>query len=211
MLFYTGLIFLVIAVSLDGFGVGITYGMRKIHVPFLGLGIIMFCSGFIVFLSMTIGHFLLNIISPDHAAIIGGCILIFIGSFALTNILRAGVIDKRPLEKPTQQLSFGTTFKTILMKPERADIDHSGVISTHEALFLGVALALDAFGAGIGASMLGYSPFLTTVLIASMSGIFVYSGIQIGLILAKNKYLQQMTFIPPLLLIILGVLNILLN
>ncbi|HLQ97259.1 MAG TPA: sporulation membrane protein YtaF, partial [Candidatus Dormibacteraeota bacterium] len=35
MLYYTGLILLVIAVSLDGFGVGVSYGMQKIRMPLL--------------------------------------------------------------------------------------------------------------------------------------------------------------------------------
>lgn len=201
MLFYTGLIFLVIAVSLDGFGVGITYGMRKIHVPLIGLGIIMFCSGFIVFSSMVIGNLLTAFISPDTATIIGGSILILIGILALLNILRS---RKANISSP----HFRNTFKTVITKPEEADMDRSGVISPNEALFLGIALALDAFGAGIGASMLGYSPFLTTVLIAFMSGLFVYSGIQVGLLLSKSKQLQRMTFVPPLLLIALGMINI---
>ena len=42
----------------------------------------------------------------------------------------------------------------ILKKPTRADFDRSGIITGLEALFLGVALSLDAFGAGIGAAML---------------------------------------------------------
>src|SRR5690625_3884374 len=88
MLFYTGLIFLVIAVSLDGFGVGVTYGMRKIHVPYSALFIIMLCSGIFVLLSMTIGNMLSTFISPQIAKIIGGCILISLGVFSLFNILR---------------------------------------------------------------------------------------------------------------------------
>src|SRR5699024_12408710 len=88
MLFYTGLIFLVFAVSLDGFGVGVTYGMRKIHVPYSALFIIMLCSGIFVLLSMTIGNLLSTFISPHIAKIIGGCILISLGIFSLFNIIR---------------------------------------------------------------------------------------------------------------------------
>lgn len=74
---YTGMLLLVIAVSLDGFSVGITYGMRKIKVPLLSLTVIMFCSGMIVYLSMEVGDFLRSFISPQGASMLGGGILIF--------------------------------------------------------------------------------------------------------------------------------------
>lgn len=205
MLFYTGLIFLVIAVSLDGFGVGVTYGIRKIQVPFTALFIIMLCSGLVVLLSMTIGSMLSTLISPHLAKIFGGCILISLGIFSLYNITRAND-DTDDLNKDEDKR--GNVFKTVLTNPDQADLDSSGVISTHEALLLGLALALDAFGAGLGASIIGYSPLLTTLFISCMSGFFLFSGIKVGLFLSKSKQLQQMTFIPPLLLIVLGIYNI---
>jgi len=206
MLFYTGLIFLVIAVSLDGFGVGVTYGIRKIKVPFTALFIIMLCSGLVVLLSMTMGSMLSSLISPHLAKIFGGCILFSLGIFSLYNIIRA---NDNPDDLNRHENNRSNVLKTVLTNPDQADLDSSGVISTHEALLLGLALALDAFGAGLGASIIGYSPLLTTLLISCMSGFFLFSGIKVGLFLSKSKQLQQMTFIPPLLLIMLGIYNIL--
>src|SRR5690625_885069 len=88
MLFYTGLIILVIAVSLDGFGVGVTYGTRNILVPPIALLIIMFCSGVIVLLSMTIGNVFSTFISPQLTSVFGGSILVALGIFSLINIIR---------------------------------------------------------------------------------------------------------------------------
>ena len=90
MVFYINLLFIVIAVSLDGFGVGVTYGMRKIRIPFKALLVIMLCSGIIVLISMMIGHLLRTIISPTVASMIGSTILIFIGIFVLFSIVRPG-------------------------------------------------------------------------------------------------------------------------
>ncbi|MBY7144176.1 sporulation membrane protein YtaF [Virgibacillus sp. NKC19-3] len=207
MIFYMGLVFLVIAVSLDGFGVGVTYGMRKIRVPLLGLFIIMLCSGVIVLLAMTTGNILRSFISPGGAQVLGGAILILLGCFSLYNSIR----PKQAESTTTSRLNIKkpNIFTTILKLPDQADLDQSGIISPNEALLLGVALALDAFGAGIGASMLGYSPILTAFLIALMSGLFVFFGIQTGMLLAKNKYMQRLTYVPPLLLIALGIFNIL--
>lgn len=205
MMFYAGLIFLVIAVSLDGFGVGVTYGIRKIHVPLHALSIIMLCSGLVVLFSMTMGSMFSAFISPQLAKILGGCILISLGIFSLYRMIQSKVISSDDHQKTDRKKH---RFKTVLTNPNQADLDASGVISTNEALLLGIALALDAFGAGLGASIIGYSPLLTTVLISCMSGLFVYSGLKTGLMLSKNKHLQQMSFIPPLLLIVLGIYNI---
>jgi putative sporulation protein YtaF len=201
MLLYTGLFFLVIAVSLDGFGVGVTYGMRKIRIPLFGLLIIMFCSGIMVLLAMTIGSSLRSFISPSMAEVLGGGILIALGLFSLYNIL----LSKRNDHTPPKKQNILTT---VLNTPDKADLDQSGTISANEALLLGTALALDAFGAGIGASMLGYSPVITAFFIACMSGVFVFCGIRTGMLLSRSKYLQNMSFIPPILLITLGIFNI---
>src|SRR5699024_7974997 len=138
MLFYTGLIFLVFAVSLDGFGVGITYGLRKIHVPFVALLIIMSCSGIVVLLSMTIGNILSKFISPDLAKIFGGSILIFLGLFSLYNIWKSkrGNDENEKLKNSTEEKNF---FKTVFTSPDQADLDGSGSISINEAILLGMA------------------------------------------------------------------------
>jgi len=208
MLYYTGLLFLVIAVSLDGFGVGITYGMRKIKVPILPLSIIMLCSGIVVFSSMTIGNVLTSFISPGASKILGGVILIAIGLFSFVNSIRARIAKKISQSKQTETNRL-QNFKTVMTTPDQADLDQSGSISVAEAWLLGIALALDAFGAGIGASLIGYSPVLTAFLIAGMSGLFLYFGMKAGIFLSQHDKLQNLTFLPPVLLIGLGILNLL--
>ncbi|MUV39005.1 putative membrane protein YtaF [Lentibacillus sp. JNUCC-1] len=197
----TGLLFLVIAVSIDGFGVGITYGMQKIRLPLFGTVIIMLCSGAMVLLSMTIGDVLRSYIDPMYTTALGGLILVFLGCFSLYNILRSKK-DSTSKGKNTHVL------KSILDDPHAADLDQSGSISAREALLLGSALALDAFGAGLGAAMIGYSPWLTAGLIGLMSGVFVYLGISIGIILSQKRLLKNLTYIPPVLLMIIGMVNV---
>jgi putative sporulation protein YtaF len=218
MLFFADLIFLSIAVSLDSFGVGVSYGMRRIRVPFLSLLIIMLCTGVMVLISMTIGNALSSLISPTFAEIIGSLILVFIGSFSLYNVLRTKKNDEaeenpiryEPKEKEWKiEIRKLGLFITILKKPQQADLDNSGIISGKEALLLGFSLALDAFGAGLGAAMLGYSPVLTAILIAVMSGGFVFFGIKSGFVLSQRKWMQQMAFLPPCLLIALGLFRLL--
>ncbi|WP_382400371.1 sporulation membrane protein YtaF [Lentibacillus salinarum] len=204
MLYYTGLILLITGVSIDGFGVGMSYGMRRVHVPLAALGIIMFCSGLIVYLSMTIGNVIKTFITPGLTDNIGGIILLLIGLYCLYNVVRSK--QDAPFKKLSDEEKWHH-FKTVIKEPQRADLDQSGSISAMEAVFLGFALAIDAFGAGLGAAMLGYSPFLTAFAIALMSGLFVWCGVRLGIFLSAKKWLQQLTLLPPFLLMILGVLN----
>ncbi|WP_083838414.1 sporulation membrane protein YtaF [Lentibacillus jeotgali] len=204
VLYYTGLILLIIGVSIDGFGAGISYGLRRVHVPLAALGIIMLCSGLIVYISMIIGDMIKSLITPALTDNIGGIILLAIGLYCLYNVVRS------KQEAPSAIVSDEETwdnFKTVMKEPYQADLDQSGSISLSEAVFLGFALAIDAFGAGLGAAMLGYSPIITAASIAFMSGLFVICGVQTGIFLSQKKWMQQLTLLPPLLLMILGILN----
>lgn len=209
MIIYTGLLLLVIAVSLDGFGVGITYGIQKIKVPIIALLIIMLCSGIIVYTSMVIGDLLSIFITHEFAKIIGGSILILLGLFSFVNIIRSKLKKSRMDQPELVQATKMDHLRTVITTPNNADLDRSGSISAGEAFLLGLALALDAFGAGIGASMLGYSPLLTAFLTACMSGFFLYFGMRLGIFLSKSEKLQKLTLLPPALLIGIGILNLL--
>jgi len=205
--YYMKLISIVVAVSLDGFGVGMTYGMRKIRISISSLFVIMFCSGGIVVTSMTIGHLLRAFISPSFTNIAGSLILIFLGLFILHSMIRMKKNEQKSAFKDSNEKTFGH-FKSVLSSPQNADKDRSGTISLGEAFVLGSALALDAFGAGLGASMLGYSPLITSISIAVMSGVFVFTGMRIGYILANLKYMEKLTFLPPIILICIGVYHL---
>lgn len=204
MLYYTGLFLLVIAVSLDGLGVGISYGIQKTRIPFLPIAIIMCCSGFMVFISMTIGDALKRFISPGLSENLGALILIGIGCFTLTKLVQAN--NDQSTEPETSTVI--TDVKKVFRSPQKADLDHSGTISKQEAILLGMALALDAFGAGFAASLLHYSVVLTAVLVATMSGMFLFIGLKLGYFLSKKGEKKFLSFFPSLLLIGIGFFNL---
>lgn len=52
------ILLLALAVSLDSFSVGFTYGLRKMKIPLKAIIVIAFCSGTVMFISMLIGSFL---------------------------------------------------------------------------------------------------------------------------------------------------------
>ncbi|MGI6621378.1 MAG: manganese efflux pump [Bacillota bacterium] len=67
----------------------------------------------------------------------------------------------------------------VFKEPLKADRDLSGDIDIHEAWVLSAALGLDAFAAGLGASVAGFPVFVTAVS-ALASPAFVYLGIAAG-------------------------------
>ncbi len=204
MLYYTGLFLLVIAVSLDGLGVGISYGIQKTRIPLLPIAIIMCCSGFMVFISMTIGDALKRFINPGLSENLGALILIGIGCFTLAKLVQAN--NDQSTEPETSTVI--TDVKKVFRSPQKADLDHSGTISKQEAILLGMALALDAFGAGFAASLLHYSVMLTAVLVATMSGMFLFIGLKLGYFLSKKGEKKFLSFFPSLLLIGIGFFNL---
>ncbi|MBP3949735.1 sporulation membrane protein YtaF [Bacillus suaedae] len=202
------LLALALAVSLDSFGVGLTYGLRKMKLPIRSLLFIAGCSATSILIAMVFGNFIQTYLSPAVSEMIGGIILVLIGAWATYQAVRPAE-NKEITKEDEIILNFeikvlGVVIR-ILRKPMTADLDHSGTITGREAILLGIALSLDAFGAGIGAALIGFSPFLMALSVALMSALFVSLGMKSGRKFADSKWIKKFSFIPGLLLIILGI------
>ncbi|MCL6456878.1 MAG: MntP/YtaF family protein [Gorillibacterium sp.] len=240
MLPIVSLLILAIAVSLDGFGVGAMYGLRKIRIPLLSIIIIACCSGLVILISMKIGVWLSAYISPPVAKDIGALILVAIGIWTVFQMIiqqdeplpvkgidiadsatssteagqegvpeRAdGIVEHKRAVLSIELKRIGVVIQ-ILRTPSIADVDRSGVISSSEATMLGLALSLDAFGAGIGAAFLGFSPFHTAGLIAASSAAFISIGLRIGFHFANLNGLRRFSVLPGFILIAMGLMKLL--
>jgi putative sporulation protein YtaF len=208
--FQLSLFILAFAVSLDNFSTGFTYGLRKMRIPNKSVFIIALCSGISLFIAMLFGNILQKFMSPEIGNRFGGAILIVIGAWVLYQFFRPEKeVDEDPQEKVVLKLeirSLGFVIH-ILKKPTSADFDQSGTITGIEAFMLGLALSLDAFGAGIGAAMLGYSPISLSIIVAVMSLLFVSGGIRLGKIFSHLNWMQKVSFLPGVLLIVIGILK----
>ncbi len=206
-MYWVSLCFLALAVSVDGFGVGLTYGLRRMRIPFKSILIISIFSAVSMLVAMGFGSLLQLWISDILAQRIGGGILIALGGWVLYQMFR----NNKEAEKTVSERillhyeirSLGVVI-SILRKPTTADFDDSGTITGIEAIMLGAALSLDAFGAGIGASMVGFPPIETALLIACMSSLFLLLGLKFGNFTSNIKWMDKLSFLPGCLLIILG-------
>ncbi|MEI5905497.1 sporulation membrane protein YtaF [Bacillus spongiae] len=201
------LLLLAFAVSLDSFSTGLTYGLRKMGMPLKSILIISFCSAGSLLAAMSLGQMLQNILSADWASRIGGLILVMLGLWVLYQFFQ----PEKQVEQDGTILnveikSLGVVVQ-ILKRPLSADIDRSGTITGIEALLLGVALSLDAFGAGIGAALLGFSPFFLAVCVVLMSFAFLSSGLKLGQLFSHLQWVQRVSFLPGIILIFIGILR----
>ena len=172
------LIILAFAVSssIDNLGVGISYGIRKIRIG-IGANLLI---GFICFLmsivGISFGVWLSKILPGMFPMIIGSFFLIIIG----IRIILLAVPRKKVLAVSDENSNPSLSIKGILKNPEVADVDNSGEIGWGEAMILGVALSANALTNGLGAGLLGFSPFAISLTAAIGSIISVWVGVKLG-------------------------------
>lgn len=203
------MIWLAIAVSLDSLSVGITYGMRKIRLPFLSTVIIAICSGCLIFISMALGSEIKHFLDPSAVQIFGVGIFLLLGCWAIFQSIDSFKPKNRRCTQgqhvwKLEVKSIGIVIQ-ILRTPMVADVDRSGSISAFEAVLLGIALSLDAFGAGLGAAMLNLPANLLSISIAIASVCFLRFGMWLGFRFAKRtQWTRFLSCVPGVLLILMG-------
>jgi putative sporulation protein YtaF len=209
MIVTLSLFLLAFAVSLDSFSVGLTYGLRNMFIPLKSIIVISFCSAASLICSMLLGKGIAHFFSPEWTERLGGLILVFLGAWVLYQFFRqedegSSLQQEEKMLWKLEIKSFGVVIH-ILKKPTAADFDRSGSITGVEALMLGLALSLDAFGAGIGAALLGYSPVQLALVVVLMSSCFLLLGIRCGKALSRVKWMRAFSFLPGIVLIMIGI------
>ncbi len=199
---------LAVAVSIDGFSVGLSCGLRKLIIPLPSLLVICCSSATAVGVSMLLGSGVAQLLPAQYVAAFGRGILILIGLYVtLQNMIE----PRRESSPPEQEGEHGKprSLAALLRRPEDADLDRSGTLSIKEALLLGAALAADAFGAGFGAAMIGAPLLFTALAVGLVKLILVPLGVLAGRLLADGFALKYPGLLGGLLLVAIGALSFL--
>ncbi|HWJ02495.1 MAG TPA: sporulation membrane protein YtaF [Verrucomicrobiae bacterium] len=220
MLFWSGIV-LMLALSLDGFGVGFAYGLRNIRIPFSSLLTVASCSMLAMGLSMFAGHGFDSLIQGFDTSAFGAVILTVVGIWQVAQGLRQK--QETEEEEAVPAISYNTSLQQdllfkiylkpmglviqVLRTPAVADMDGSGAINFREALVLGFALALDSFGAGFGAALTGFSLALIPG-VALGQLLLVSLGRKIGKQLIPKQIGQRFTLVPGVVLILMGIFKL---
>ena len=150
------LILLSVSLSMDSLGIGISYGIRKIKIPWPAKLIICAISLIITAIAVTLGTLILVIIPGKVAEIIGILMLAFLGLFIIFSALfpKKEKIKKTKTVRSIVLKPLGITVK-IIRNPVSCDFDKSKHIDILEAVYLGVALSIDSFAAGVSSVISG--------------------------------------------------------
>ncbi|GAB6157279.1 sporulation membrane protein YtaF [Desulfotomaculum varum] len=204
------LIAFALALNMDALGTGVAYGLRQIRIPLPSLLIISGMSVLTILFSMTAGRLVAQLISPAFAHRLGGILLLLVGIWILVQSLQETRQEEPQAEQTVMQIrikSLGLVIQ-VLREPVRADLDRSGFISAREALLLGAALAMDAFGAGFAVSMFGFSPLLTAAVVGFGHIILTYAGLLLGRSFACSGLGHRIALLPGCILIAMGIFKI---
>jgi len=199
-----------LALSLDGFGAGVAYGLRNIVIPWFSLAVICLTSMTMVAFSMVLGRGIALYLSPHVAEAVGALILVIMGLGIIVEAVKPSPGQSEPEDYTVFSLKlrpFGIIVQ-IMKEPGRADFDESGEISGQEACFLGLALAVDAMAAGLGVAMTGYNIVATTVMVGLAKFLMIKAGMALGKTVRDGFLRKSATIMAGVILLTLGLSKI---
>lgn len=195
---FLSILLFVIAASLDILVVSLAYGLKDIKINFSSTLVIASISALGTFISMILGQFLVDLIPVKLGDIVGGLVLLALGFYSIYSYFK----EKKILTSHNSENNSSPTF--ILENPEVADKDKSGNIDFKESLALSLALALNNFGLGIGASISGLNIAFTTISTFIISLIFISLGFYLSKTIKSKNISKNSNLIAGIIIIILS-------
>lgn len=175
-----------ISANIDNIPIGISYGIKKIHVTFLQNIFISIFTAIATFTSMQIGKNVLNFFDIKLANLVGSILLIILGTIPLAKLFFKR--KKRSYE-------------------ENAFYSSKALISIKEIIFIIITLSINNIATGIAASITGINALYTAICTLIFGSIFLYVGNHLGKKI-NNKLVQAYSEIfSSLLLILLGLIE----
>lgn len=168
-------VFLAFSMSIDAFGIGISYGIRRIRLPFLSA----LCLGIETFLILQLilwlGHQLAFLLPVAFATTMGNVFLMLFGLWLCKQSL-----PKKQDDAPS-----------ILQQPSGFDKNASSILEVKEALLLGALLSMDSFGIGICVATAEMESSLLPILAAILQILFLTTGTWTGQHLQQSSQIKE--------------------
>jgi putative sporulation protein YtaF len=164
--------------NLDNLAAGVALGMRDSRVSAAPNAVIAGVTMAATAVTMTPGRVLSHVIPPSVATAIGASVISGMGAWA--------VFTSIPRERmPQSRLASGIGRLRSARSSLSSELPRREVISSRDALFLGVALAANNVATGVGAGIAGVPPVTTTLLAGALSLLCVGGGSKVGLSLGR--------------------------
>lgn len=191
----------VISANLDNLAVAVAYGIKKIKIGVTSNLLIALVSAIGTLASMCLGKLALNFISTRISNIIGSSILIMLGLWFTAHFLFKRKCKEPSLENHNNEFC---QCQSLLDNPEMADTDASNTIEPKESVSLAIALTLNNFGLGIGASITGLSIPFTSLATFAVSALMIPLGFFLGRTYLSKLFGKYAELISALLIIFMG-------
>ena len=197
---------LALSLNIDSLSIGVNYGLRKIKISIPAILTIVFISIMTLTLSYSAGHVIFSFLSVFASRLISSVLLISLG-FVL--FIQAMINICYPVESEAFiikkiQIKPLNIIVNIVREPATADIDHSGRIDIKEAVYIGLALSIDALTVGLTLAAYRIDLIWFLILTASINSLLLLSGELIGKFLGKFISENKLKLAASITIIVLG-------
>lgn len=202
-----------VAICIDSFAIGVTYGIKNIKIPKLSILVINLVTICSLGISILFGYWIKQFISEDVASIISFILLLSLGCFLMIEGYIRYLSRKKVLENTNDnniakiKLSKLGIIIDIGIDVTKADIDVSGDIDLKEAIYLGSILSIDSLCVGFGSAVGGinYLAFLGFVFFINMFSILY--GLYLGNKVTSYKQDLKTSLLPGGILVFVSILK----
>ena len=190
-----------ISANIDSFIVGMSYGIKKSNIDLLKSTVISLVTLTGTVIAILMGTQISQFLPASSTQAIGCALLIGLGLYYIIKSFFSYIREKiKKAEVKSNECGSGTQNNL----PAKASL-----LTMKEGLFLGLALSINNFGMGIGASITGLKLLPTAVMSLVVSVIFLYAGNLIGKTKVPHISDQSADFISGLILAALGIYELL--
>lgn len=169
-----------ISANIDNIIIGISYGIKKIHIPLKKNIIIAVATSIVTFLSMYMGELITLFLTENLANTIGSSLLIFIGGYSM--------------------------IKDLFLKKDEEDRGSKN-LNIKELCTIIFMLSSNNIATGIAASISGINIIYTVIFTFIFCNLFMYLGNKIGKKIRSKRIQKYSILISSLLLILIGLLE----
>ena len=196
------IIVLALSVSIDSFGIGITYGIRNTSINNSAKIILLITSFVFACISIIFGNFFFAFFPNSIINIISCLLLIFMGIFIIYETYHK-------FSKKYENKTIDITMQ-IIKNPINSDLNNSNIIEKNEAIYLALALSLDSICVGISSSSFGLPSLFFPILVPIFQLLFINAGIFLGkkILIFNSVSLKFWNFLSGILLIFIGITRI---
>lgn len=205
-----GIILLAISLSVDAFGIGLSYSLRKVKIPLIPKLIISLISVLITAISFLLGNAILLFISENAAKLIGCVMLIILGALTILKGLRENGNDEEPKKNDVISFFIKPLQVTVkIIKHKKSNADSSKKVDVFESIYLGLSLSVDSLVVGVTYAIIGSLSFFVPIYVGIGQFAFLSLGAILGAKISKAKNINSkvFVFISGAILIILAIVR----